>query len=155
MTNSEIDIFFMALALEEAARAEAMGEVPVGAVLVKDGEVFESAHNLRESAHDPTAHAEMILLRGAALKQSAWRAVGTTLYVTLEPCIMCMGAIIQARVPRLVFGAMDPKAGACGSLYDFSTDLRLNHRVEVTSGVMAEEAGRLLKDFFQRLRRTK
>ncbi len=145
----------MAEAVKEAKKALEKGEVPVGAVVVLNGAVIARAHNTKESTHDPTAHAELTALRKAARKLGNWRLKHTTLYVTLEPCIMCMGAMVQARVSRLVFASFDPKAGACGSLYDVSSDTRLNHRIRVTSGVLDDEAGRLLKGFFTRLRRKK
>jgi len=142
----------MKLALSEAEKARDKGEVPIGAVIVTDGRVIARGHNLRESKNDPTAHAEIIAIRKAAKKLNSWRLINSTLYVTVEPCVMCIGAIVLARIPRLVFGCLDPKGGAVGSLYDISNDKRLNHRVEVRSGVMAEEAQALLKDFFKRLR---
>ncbi len=153
--HDDVDAFFMAKAIKEAQKAAKKGEVPIGAVMVRGQEVISAAHNLRESAYDPLAHAEMIVLRRASKQLKSWRLEGTTLYVTLEPCLMCMGAIIQARVPRLVFAAFDPKAGACGSLYDPSNDSRLNHRVSVTSRVMELEATTLLKGFFKALRKEK
>jgi len=119
---------------------------------VRDGRVIGRGYNRKESGYDPTLHAEMTAIRSAAKKLGAWRLEDTTLYVTLEPCLMCMGAIIQARIPRLVFAAFDPKAGACGSLYDVSNDRRLNHRLKVTSQVCEIEAARLLKNFFAQLR---
>jgi tRNA(adenine34) deaminase len=145
----------MAAALKEAEKAARKGEVPVGAVIVSEGKVIARGHNKRELANDPAAHAEFLAIRAAAKKLKRWRLSGTTLYVTLEPCLMCMGAIILARIPRLVFGALDPKAGACGSLYDISEDLRLNHRVHVTSGVMGAESQEALKNFFRSLRAEK
>lgn len=145
----------MAAALKEAEKAARKGEVPVGAVIVSEGKVIARGHNKRELANDPAAHAELLAIRAAAKKFGRWRLSGTTLYVTLEPCLMCMGAIILARVPRLVFGALDPKAGACGSLYNISEDKRLNHRVHVTSGVLGTESQEALKDFFRRLRAEK
>ena len=147
-----LDLKFMALALIEAEKAREKGEVPVGAVIVVEGKVVSRGHNTKETTDDPTAHAEIITLKKAAKKLGGWRLTDTTLYVTLEPCLMCMGAIIQARVTRLVIAAMDPKAGACGSLYDISADKRLNHRVEVTKGIMETEASGLLKGFFKKLR---
>lgn len=152
MSSDKADKAFMAEAVREAEKALEKDEVPVGAVVAVGGEIVSRGHNTKETSHDPTAHAEMAAIRGASRELGAWRLARSTLYVTLEPCIMCMGAIVQARVPRLVFGAMDPKAGACGSLYDISADARLNHRVEVTTGVMEEEASVLLKEFFKRLR---
>lgn len=148
MTDQEA----MRLALAEARQAAAEGEVPVGAVGIVHGEVVARAHNLRERDQDPLAHAELAVLRQAAVALRSWRLEDLTLYVTLEPCLMCMGALLQARVPRLVFGALDPKAGACGSLYDVSNDPRLNHRIKVTAGVLAEESEQLLQDFFRQLR---
>lgn len=148
----ETDETFMRYALKEAAKARVKGEVPVGAVIVHEGRIIARGHNKRELARDPAAHAEFLAIRAAAKKLGRWRLSGTTLYVTLEPCLMCMGAIILARIPRLVFGTLDPKAGACGSLYDISEDARLNHRVHVTSGVLAEECQHELKDFFRSLR---
>jgi tRNA(adenine34) deaminase len=139
----------MALALSEAERASEKGEVPIGAVIVVDGRVVARGHNLRELNNDPTAHAEMIAIRKAAKKLKSWRLANSTLYVTVEPCVMCIGAIILARVPRLVFGCCDPKGGAVGSLYDISNDKRLNHRVQVTSEIMADEAQALLRGFFK------
>ncbi len=144
---------FMALALDEARRAAEVGEVPIGAVVVADGAVVARAHNLRETTHDPTAHAELIAIREAARRLGRWRLSDCTIYVTLEPCPMCAGAMHQARIDRLVFGAFDPKAGAVGTLYDLSNDERLNHRFSVTSGVLADESAALLKRFFERLRR--
>lgn len=149
MQQHEHDLRFMQLALEEAARAITVGEVPIAAVLVRHGVVLASAHNLRESLQDPTAHAEMIVIRQAAKQLGSWRLTDTTLYVTLEPCPMCAGAIVQSRITRLVFGAWDPKAGACGSLFDIPTDRRLNHRVDVVGEVRAEESRTLLQDFFR------
>lgn len=149
---TEQDHLFMAEAIGEARRAGLVGEVPIGAVVVKDGEIIARGHNLRESGADPTAHAEMLAIKEASKRLGAWRLTDTTLYVTLEPCPMCMGAILQARITRLVFGPLDPKAGACGSLYDLSNDARLNHAVEVTSGIMEDESANLLKDFFRLLR---
>jgi len=138
----------MGLALDEAAAAVAHGDVPVGAVVLRDGEVIAQRHNERELAADPTAHAEVLALRDAATVAGTWRLEGTTLVVTLEPCPMCTGALLAARVDTVVFGAADPKAGACGSLYNMCADPRLNHEVEVVAGVRAIEAGALLTTFF-------
>jgi tRNA(adenine34) deaminase len=138
----------MGLALEEAERCLAAGDVPVGAVLARDDEVLASAGNARERLGDPTAHAEVLALRAAALRIGSWRLDGCALYVTLEPCAMCAGALVLARVERLVFGAPDPKAGFAGSLGDLVRDPRLNHRLDVVSGVRAQEAGKLLREFF-------
>lgn len=148
---------FMALALREARRAARLGEVPVGAVLVAPGAdgdrvVLARGHNLREARHDPTAHAEMLAIRRASRRLGAWRLSGTTMYVTLEPCAMCAGALVLARVARLVFGCRDPKAGAVESLYDLVRDRRLNHRLHVTEGVEAEAASALLSGFFRERR---
>jgi tRNA(adenine34) deaminase len=143
------DSQFMALALAEAAGAPAIGEIPVGAVLVRHGIVVASAHNLRELRQDPTAHAEMLVIRQAAERLGTWRLTETTLYVTLEPCPMCAGAAVQARIARLVFGAWDPKAGACGSLLDIPAERRLNHRVAVKGGVLEAESRNLLQAFFR------
>ncbi len=143
---------WMAECLVEAAAAADLGEVPVGALVVHRGIVVGRSHNLRESSNDPTGHAEMIAIRQAAVALGSWRLLDCTLYVTLEPCVMCMGAIILARIPRLVFGCRDPRAGAVGSIYDFSRDDRFNHRVMVTEGVLATECGGLLSDFFRQLR---
>ena len=146
------DLKFMEEALREAQKALNKGEVPVGAVIAQAGVIIGRGHNSKEKGHDPSAHAEMLAIRSAAKKLKGWRISHSTLYVTLEPCLMCMGALIQARLPRLVFAAFDPKAGACGSLYDVSNDKRLNHRLDVTSGVSAQKAGALLKGFFKALR---
>ena len=147
------DILFMAEAMKEAVKAEKRGEVPVGAVIVHGPEVIARGYNRKETAQNPTLHAEMAAIERAAKKLGSWRLEVTTLYVTLEPCLMCMGAVIQARIPRLVFAARDPKAGACGSLYDIANDKRLNHRVKVRSGVGEEAAGEMLKGFFLKLRK--
>jgi tRNA(adenine34) deaminase len=148
------DTSFMREALDLARRAGAEGEVPVGAVVVCGGRIIGRGANRREQAGDPLAHAEMIALGEAALGRSGWRLDGCTLYVTLEPCAMCAGALVNSRVDRLVFGAHDPKAGFCGSLGDIVRDSRLNHRLEVRAGVLAEESAALLQQFFARLRRT-
>lgn len=139
---------FMQEALEEAEQAAAVGEVPVGAVVVRAGQVIARAHNRREMDADPTAHAEVLALRDAAEQLGQWRLEGCTLYVTLEPCFMCAGAIVNSRVETLVFGAMDPKAGAVGSLANVPADARLNHRPEIVGEVLAEPCGQILKDFF-------
>ena len=142
---------FMEIALEEAATAAREGEVPVGAVLVKGGKVLARDHNRTISLCDPTAHAEILVLREGAKKLGNWRLLGCDLYVTIEPCVMCAGAMVQARIRRLIFGARDEKAGAL-TLYGISADGRLNHRVEVVEGVRAEEARALLQEFFRGLR---
>ncbi len=143
---------FMSTALELAATAANLGEVPVGAVAVKDGLIIGRGYNRREIDKDPFSHAEFNAMREAAQAVGAWRLTGVTVYVTLEPCAMCAGALVQSRVSRLVFGAMDPKAGAVGSLYNLAADSRHNHRVEVTSGVMSEACSQALKTFFAGLR---
>jgi tRNA(adenine34) deaminase len=140
---------YMRLALNEARQAFEEDEVPVGAVIVHGERVVAAAHNQREQLRDPTAHAEMIAITQAAQSLGSWRLEGCTLYVTLEPCPMCAGAILQARIPLLVYGADDPKAGAVRSLYQMLNDTRLNHRCEATGGVLAREAGEILSRFFQ------
>ena len=135
-------------ALEQARAAAIHGDVPVGAVVVREGRVIARAHNERELRGDPTAHAEVLALRAAADAVGGWRLDGCTLYVTLEPCVMCAGAMQQSRIDRVVFGAADPKGGATGTLYNVAADPRLNHEVDVTHGVLAEESSRLLSEFF-------
>ncbi len=142
------DEHFMRLAMREAERALEHHDVPIGAVLVRDGELVAAAHNERELREDPTAHAEVLALREAALAAGSWRVLDATLYVTLEPCAMCAGAIVLARVPRVVFGAWDPKAGACGSVLDVLGEPRLNHRPEVAGGLLAGECGEMISGFF-------
>jgi len=142
------DVYFMALALREAERALAHDDVPVGAVLVYRGEVLAAAHNERELRADPTAHAEILLLRESSRALGSWRLPNCSLYVTLEPCAMCAGAIVLARVPRVLYGATDPKAGAAGSVLDVLSEPRLNHRPEVVAGLLAPESGQLLSRFF-------
>src|SRR3954470_5856532 len=139
---------FMRLAISEAERALEHDDVPIGAVVVRDGEVIGAGRNERELRQDPTAHAEAIALRAAAHALGSWRVLGATLYVTLEPCAMCAGAIVLARVPRVVYGCTDPKAGAAGSVLDILAEPRLNHRPSVTAGVLQPECAALLKDFF-------
>jgi len=155
LTANDPDHYFMQAALAEAAIAENLGEVPVGAVLVYDGRIIGRGHNLRESSNDPTSHAEMIAIRQAAATLNSWRLLDCTLYVTLEPCVMCMGAIILARIPRLVYGCRDPRAGAVGSIYNFSVDERFNHRVEVKEGILQQECSAQLSTFFRCLRAQK
>jgi tRNA(adenine34) deaminase len=138
----------MRLALEQAERAGERGDVPIGALIAQGGEVIAAAGNERELRHDPTAHAEMLVLRAAAAELGGWRVPDSVLYVTLEPCAMCAGAIVLARIPRVVYGAADPKAGAAGSVLDVLGEPRLNHRPQVTGGVLAEESSALLKAFF-------
>jgi tRNA(adenine34) deaminase len=149
------DTYWMGVALKEAGKAAERGEVPIGAVIVREGEILGRGYNLREGKHDPTAHAEMIAIRKASRKAGGWRLTGATMYVTLEPCVMCMGAIVLARFDRVVFGCFDPKGGAAGSLYDISNDSRLNHRVELTAGVREEECSAILSVFFSELRKRK
>lgn len=146
--NPMDDAFFMAQALEQAQKAWDLGEVPVGAVLVRNGEVVAVGCNQPIGAHDPTAHAEIIALRAAAQALGNYRLPGCDLYVTLEPCVMCAGAMMHARLSRVIFGASDPKTGACGSIIDLFAQEKLNHHTEVISGVMAQECSALLKDFF-------
>jgi len=146
------DEHFMRLALAEARVAMEAGEVPVGAVVVRGGEVIASAHNSPVGLRDPSAHAEILALRKAAAVEGNYRLAGTTLYVTIEPCLMCAGALVHARVSRLVFGAADPKGGAAVSLYRVLEDARLNHRVEVAGGVLAAECGEVLSRFFREKR---
>ena len=148
------DLAFMRVALEEAARAPAIGEVPIAAVVVRGGQILSRAHNYRELWQDPTAHAEVIAIRAAATALGTWRLTDTTLYVTVEPCSMCIGAIILARVSRVVFGAWDPKAGACGSVFNLPSEPKLNHRVLVTGGVLEQESQALVQKFFKELRET-
>jgi tRNA(adenine34) deaminase len=144
----EGDEHFMRLALGEARRAREHGDVPIGAGLASDGELVTSAHNERELRQDPTAHAEVLALREAARAAGSWRILDATLYVTLEPCAMCAGAIVLARIPRVIYGATDPKAGAAGSVLDVLSEPRLNHRPEVRGGVLGSECGELLSEFF-------
>lgn len=146
------DLEYMQLALGQARLAPALGEVPIAAVLVLDGEVLAQVHNFREIWQDPTAHAEVVAIRQAATKLGSWRLTGTTMYVTVEPCSMCAGAIIQSRVSRLVFGTKDPKAGACGSVFNLPDERRLNHRVQVLGGVLERESQELMQAFFRGLR---
>jgi tRNA(adenine34) deaminase len=143
---------YMHLALERARLAPALGEVPIAAVLVLDDQILSQVHNFREVWQDPTAHAEVVAIREAATRLGTWRLTGTTMYVTVEPCSMCAGAIIQARVTRLVFGARDPKAGACGSVFNLPDERRLNHRVAVVGGLLEQESQDLMQAFFRRLR---
>ena len=143
---------WMREAISQAHLARSIGEVPIGAVIVRDGEIVGSGYNLRETRNDPTAHAEMIAIREASERLGAWRLLGCTLYVTLEPCPMCAGAILQSRVERVVYGAADPKAGCVGTLMDLLQDTRFNHRLPWTSGVLHEDCAVLLTDFFRRLR---
>ena len=146
------DLMFMRMALEEAAQASAVGEVPIAALIVQAGQVLAQTHNYRELWQDPTAHAEVIAIRSASTALGTWRLTDTTLYVTVEPCSMCIGAIILARVSRVVFGAWDPKAGACGSVFNLPSEPKLNHQVLVTGGVLEQESQALIQKFFKKLR---
>ncbi len=148
MSEPGIDASYMREALRLARQAAAIGEVPIGAVVVRDSSIIAAAHNRREIDRDPTAHAEVLAIRQAAAVLGAWRMTDCALYVTIEPCPMCAGAIVLARIPRLVYGAGDPKAGACGTLMDIVRDHRLNHQVEVLSGVLAQECATLMHEFF-------
>lgn len=145
----------MKKALECALTAAALGEVPVGAVIVHEGQIIATAQNAREAAKDPLAHAEILAIKAASEKLGRWRLSGATLYVTLEPCVMCAGAIVNSRIDRVVFGAKDPKAGAVQSLYEILADTRLNHRPEVLGGLLKEECAQILKDFFANRRSEK
>lgn len=147
------DNYYMGLALEEARDAYALGEIPIGAVLVIDGEVIASAHNRRETWHDATAHAELIVIQQACRKLTRWRLTGATLYVTIEPCPMCAGALVNSRIDRLVYGSADYKAGAVESIFNVVQNDALNHRLEVTAGVRAYECAALMKEFFRERRR--
>lgn len=147
--NLTVDREWMELALDQARAAGELGEVPVGAVIVHGGNPIGLGHNLTATSNDPSAHAEMVAIRRAAEHLGHWRLLDCTLYVTLEPCTMCAGAIVLARIPRLVFGAMDPKAGMCGSLGNLVQDARLNHRVMLTTGVAGAESAELLRAFFR------
>ncbi len=151
----DFDIEWMRLALGEAEKAAELGEVPVGAVAVMEGQIIGRGYNRKESDQDPTAHAEMIALREAAEFLQNWRLIGVTLYCTLEPCPMCAGAMIQARLPRLVYGAKDLRFGADGSILEVLAEPRFNHRVEVVSGVLEDETAEMLQAFFRRLREGK
>ncbi|NSL52326.1 tRNA adenosine(34) deaminase TadA [Calidifontibacillus erzurumensis] len=149
------DQYYMKIAIEEANKAESIGEVPIGAVIVKDGTIIARAHNLRESEQRAIAHAELLAIDEACKKLGTWRLTGTTLYVTLEPCPMCAGAIVLSRVDRVVFGAFDPKGGCVGTLMNLVQDDRFNHIAEVKSGVLEEECSFLLSNFFKKLRERK
>lgn len=155
MTTQEDGIRFMRLAIEQAHEAESLGEVPIGAVVTYDGEVIARGHNRREVDHDPAGHAEFIALKQAARELDRWRLSGCTVYVTLEPCLMCAGLMQQSRIDRCVYGASDSKGGALGTLYQIHDDTRLNHRFAVVSGVLESECAALLSEFFARLREKK
>lgn len=151
--RNEVD--FMRAALLQAEKAVAMREVPVGAVAVWQDEIIEVSHNIREATGNPLGHAEMLLLQKLSARRGAWRLSDVTIYVTCEPCVMCAGALWQARIKRVVFGCADPKGGAMGSLYSIHADTRLNHRIEVTGGILAIECGAILSKFFKELREEK
>lgn len=150
--QAELDRQFMQQAIEQAQLAALAGEVPVGAILVRDGQVISKAFNKPITNHDPTAHAEMLALRQAALAEQNYRLPGTTLYVTLEPCTMCAGAMLHARVDRVVFGTPDPKTGAAGSVIDIFAMKQINHQTTIEGGMMSEECGQLLRNFFKERR---
>ncbi len=152
LTQQQMDERYMRMALDAAQVAEENGDVPIGTVIVHEGRVIARAYNQREQLKDPTAHAEIIALTQAAAALGMWRLHGCTIYVTLEPCPMCAGALVMARLDRLVYGCTDPKAGACGSLYDICRDGRLNHRLQVTCGVLADDCAGLLQVFFRQRR---
>jgi len=143
---------FMKIALEEAKTAGAMGEIPIGAVLVVSGEIIAKGHNMRETWQDATAHAEVVVIQAACKKLKRWRLTEATLYVTIEPCPMCAGAIIMSRIDRLVYGAPDSRAGACESLFNVVNNPALNHQVKVTAGILEQECGKIVKDFMQEKR---
>jgi len=143
---------FMKIALEEAAQAAVMGEIPIGAVLVVNDEIIAKGHNMRETWQDGTAHAEVVVIQAACKKLKRWRLTGATLYVTIEPCPMCAGAIIMSRIDRLVYGAPDSRAGACESLFNVVNNPALNHQVKVTAGILEQECGKIVKDFMQEKR---
>lgn len=154
-TNIIDDLYWMKKAIEQAYRAQSQGEVPVGAIAVFENKIIARAHNLKESRQDPLGHAEIKLISKTSKKLNRWRCTGVSVYVTLEPCLMCIGALMQARIDRLIFGCFDPKAGAVGSLYNIHQDNRLNHRLAVTSGVLEEDCSNLLSSFFKNLRKKK
>lgn len=149
MANDE---YYMKLAIEEAKKAQKLGEVPIGAIIVKNNEVIASAHNLRETAQLPTAHAEHIAIEHASKVVGSWRLEECKLYVTLEPCVMCAGAIVMSRIPKVVYGATDPKGGCSGSLMNLLEESQFNHRAEIVKGVLEQECGDLLRNFFRELR---
>ncbi|MDN7247603.1 tRNA adenosine(34) deaminase TadA [Planococcus shenhongbingii] len=155
MNGIEQDHYYMGLAIEEAQKAAAKGEVPIGAVIVHEGKVIARAHNLRETTQNAVTHAELLAIQEACQQIGSWRLENTNLYVTLEPCPMCAGAILQSRIPRVIYGARDAKAGSVDSLYRLLNDDRFNHQCDVTENVMAEECGGLLTQFFRTLREHK
>ena len=153
MLTKRIDEQYMRQAIDQAYIAQENGDVPIGAVIVSENKVIGKGYNQREQLNDPTAHAEMIALTAAAEAVGSWRLHSCTIYVTLEPCTMCAGALVLARIDRLVYGCPDPKAGACGSLYNTVQDERLNHRVEITAGVLQDKCSKVLQNFFQKRRK--
>ncbi|AOV06344.1 tRNA adenosine(34) deaminase TadA [Sporosarcina ureilytica] len=155
MTSFEKDNEYMRMAIAEARKAEKLGEVPIGAIIVHEDQVIARAHNLRESTQNATTHAELSAIQDACEVLDSWRLEKTTLYVTLEPCPMCAGAIIQSRIPRVVYGARDPKGGCVHSLYELLNDARFNHEAAVTEGVLADECGQMLTEFFRAIRERK
>ena len=150
-----MDKYFMNRALKEARKALEIGEVPIGAVIVKDEEIIASGYNKREILKNPLAHAEIIAIDKASEKLDSWRLLDCTMYVTIEPCIMCAGAIVNSRVERLVIGSMDHKMGACGSIVDLVRNEKFNHRVDLTKGVLEDQCSKIMKDFFKKLRQRK
>lgn len=150
-----MDEYYMRLALEEAYKAYSTYEVPVGAIIVNNGNIIGTGYNQRETLKDPTAHAEIIAIREASKRLGGWRLLNSTMYVTLEPCAMCAGAIVNSRIKRLVIGAMDTKRGCCGSVMNLLNNPHFNHRVDITYGVLEEECSKLIKDFFKKLREKK
>jgi tRNA(adenine34) deaminase len=152
LSTTEQHVYYMQAAIEEARKAEALREVPIGAVVVRDGTIIGRGYNLRETSKDPLAHAELIAIKQASEALDAWRLLECRLYVTLEPCPMCAGAIVQARIPQIVYGTTDPKAGCAGTLMNLLQEERFNHQVDIVSGVLQEECSRLLTDFFRKLR---
>lgn len=156
MKSDNQDEKFMRKAIQQAKKAETLGEVPIGAVIVCDGKIIARAHNLRQTTKDATAHAEILAIKKASKKLDTWHLVDCTLYVTLEPCPMCSGAIINSRIKRVVFGAVDPKAGCCGTFYNLPMDARFNHRPqEIVSGILQNECASLLTNFFVAIRKSK
>lgn len=146
---------YMQEALEEAKKAASMGEIPIGAVIIKDGQIVGRGHNETETRKDPTAHAEMLAIRQASQTLGGWRLLGCEMYVTAEPCCMCAGAIVWSRIQKLYIGTMDPKAGACGSVFNIPQEEKLNHYVEIETGILQEECSCIMKDFFKQLRKKK
>ena len=155
MDERSRDEYFMSLAIEEGKKAYALGEIPIGAILVHDNQVISRHHNRRELDHDATAHAEVLVIREACTTLSRWRLTGCTLYVTIEPCPMCAGAIVQARIPKVVIGAMNPKAGCAGSILNMFQIKEFNHQVDSVDGVLQEECQIMMKNFFKELRERK